>query len=161
MMTFEEFLLNEVFGLKPGDLPPKPSKPEAPKNECGSSRENPLYIPMHPNYVKGVYVDEIEKIVTVVFYDGGREIVRCGENDEFDIAVGVALGVCRHLFGHTQFYKHIVKKKMSYTKRLAEAKINEYETYVNWCKINHKRIASETTFRKNKNKYLAKMKGEN
>lgn len=155
-MTFEE-----ILGLKnhtrvdtrvDDRCPPKPEP-------------QPIKIGFKPNYIKAIYVDEVEKVVVVRFVDGGKEIVKCGEHDEFDVSVGVALGIARHLFGnHTQFYKHVVEKKTVYVKKKDDELVNvgdkEYDRYVAWCKKNHKRLASYSTFKKNKNKYLAKTKGE-
>lgn len=119
-------------------------------------------LPLDASYVKSIHVDEVERVVVVRFHDNSKEIVKCGKNDEFDVAVGVALGIARHLFGsHAAFYKRVVAKKTQYTKRLPTEEIStEYALYCIWCKNNHKRVASEKTFKKNKNKYLAKMKGE-
>ena len=114
------------------------------------------------DYVDKIYVDEDARTVVTVFADKTKEVVKCSENDEFDVVVGVALGIARRLFGnHTNFYKKVVGKKAIYVKKKSSRKPSEYEIYRKWCLDNHKRLANEVTFKKNKNKYLAKMKGEN
>jgi len=112
-------------------------------------------------FVDKIYVDDEEKVVVVKFCTGDTEVVKCGEHDEFDINVGVALGICRYLFGnHTRFYKHVVERKTIHNQKRKATKKSDYDLYRDWCAKNHKRFASEVTFVKNKAKYLAKMKGE-
>ena len=110
------------------------------------------------SYVKSIYVDEPARIVVVKFYDDSIEKVKCHDGDDFHVSIGASIGIARHLFGsHTSFYKHIIQKKTVYVKRLEPT---EYDNYIKWCKENNIRLISETTFRKNKAKYLNKMKGE-
>ena len=123
-----------------------------------SIKPNPPRIRLNTDYIKGIYVDEIEKIVVVKFADNSIEKVKCSKEDDFDPTVGVSLALSRHLFGsHSRFYKHVVKRKTQYVKR---AEANSYGSYVKWCHENKKRFVSETTFKKNKAKYLNRMKGE-
>ena len=113
---------------------------------------------LYKDYVKNIYVDEPARIVVVKFYDDSIEKVKCHDGDDFDVSIGASIGIARHLFGsHTSFYKHIIKKKTVYVKRVEPT---EYDNYIKWCKENNIRLISETTFRKNKAKYLNKMKGE-
>lgn len=119
-------------------------------------------IHIHPDFIKKVFVNLEERIVVVLFSNDEKEIVKCSENDDFDVTIGVALAVCRHLFGHTNFYKKIVGKKTYYQqKREKKVANNDYVAYLKWCEANKKRKVAEATFKKNKYKYLARMKGEN
>lgn len=110
------------------------------------------------DFVQGIYVDEVKRIVVVKFYDNSIEKVHCSKEDDFDPTVGVSLALSRRLFGsHSRFYKHVVKRKTQYVKR---AEANSYAAYRKWCKENGEYLISETTFKKNKAKYLNRMKGE-
>ena len=110
------------------------------------------------NYVKRIFVDEQEKVIVVKFLDNTIEKVKCSEEDDFDINVGVAIAIARHIFGsHSNYYKKILGK-ITYTKK---AESTEYEKYIKWCKeTKTRRLVSESTFKKNKAKYLSKMEGE-
>ena len=110
------------------------------------------------DYVKAIYVDEQARLIVVKFQDNQIEKIKCSKEDDFDISIGVSLAIARHVFGsHARFYKHILGKKVIYTKRLEPT---EYEIYNKWCKEHKERLVSETTFKKNKAKYLNRMKGE-
>lgn len=114
--------------------------------------------PLTTDYVKRIFVDEQEKIVVVKFYDDTIEKVKCSNEDDFDVQVGVAIAIARHIFGsHSCYYKHILGKKITYTKK---AELSYYENYIKWCKEHKERLISENTFKKNKAKYLKKMEGE-
>lgn len=46
-----------------------------------------------------VVADYIRKRVTVLFSDGGKEVVDCHAEDEFDVVVGYSIAVTRHMAG--------------------------------------------------------------
>ena len=62
--------------------------------------------------VEHIYVNEEKRIIVVKFVDGTVEKVKCDEEDDFDVTIGVALAICRRIFGsHARFYKKVVKDK--------------------------------------------------
>lgn len=46
-----------------------------------------------------VVADYIRKRVTVLFSDGGKEVVDCHAEDEFDVVIGYSIAVTRHMAG--------------------------------------------------------------
>lgn len=61
--------------------------------------------------IRSITVNEKEKIIAVVFRDGGVEVIRCREEDDFDVNIGVALAIAQHLYGSkTRFHKEVVKR---------------------------------------------------
>lgn len=61
--------------------------------------------------IKAVYSNEPKRTVTVVFKDNTRETVKCCENDNFDVNIGVALAFMQHLCdSKTQFHKMVREK---------------------------------------------------
>lgn len=62
------------------------------------------------------FPNQIEKVIyndpyTIVYFDDGdRIIVRTMEGDEFVPEVGLAMAICRKLFGSRAAYKRFVKK---------------------------------------------------
>ena len=58
--------------------------------------------------IKTIHVNEAKKIMTVVFSDGAKQIVKCSPEDSFDAEIGFALALARKLFGSkTQVRKYI------------------------------------------------------
>lgn len=58
--------------------------------------------------IKSVYPNEEKKLVVVKWCDNSVTKVTCGEDDSFDIYVGVAIAVCKKFFGsNTQFRKTV------------------------------------------------------
>lgn len=76
-----------------------------------------------PNVIIGLAVipekaAEIERIIanksgrcTIIFFkDGGKEVVRCSKEDQFDVYVGAAIGIARHVYKtSSQFHKAVNK----------------------------------------------------
>lgn len=46
-----------------------------------------------------IVADYIRKRVTVLFSDGGKEVVDCHQEDEFDVVIGYSIAVTRHMAG--------------------------------------------------------------
>lgn len=126
----------------------------------GSTSDKPAKLTT--DFIQGVYVDEVKRIVVVKFYDNSIEKVHCSKEDDFDPAVGAALAISRHIFGsHTKFYKRVLRDKIQYTNK---EEPSSYAAYTKWCREHKQRLISEITFKKNKSKYLNRMKvtkGEN
>ena len=63
--------------------------------------------------IKSITVNKEKQIVTVVFADGGVEMIKCCKEDKknFDVNIGVALAIAKHLYGSkNRFHKEVVKK---------------------------------------------------
>lgn len=57
-----------------------------------------------------IHVNEGKKVVTVVFSDGTKQVVKCSPGDSFDTEIGFALAFARKLFGSkTQVRKYIAR----------------------------------------------------
>lgn len=59
--------------------------------------------PCHVEELKGfsiqtIHVNEAKRIMTVVFSDGTKQIVKCSPEDSFDTEIGFALAIVRKLF---------------------------------------------------------------
>lgn len=48
--------------------------------------------------IQTVHVNEAKRIMTVVFSDGTKQIVKCSPEDSFDTEIGFALAIVRRLF---------------------------------------------------------------
>lgn len=58
--------------------------------------------------IKGIYPNEEKKLVVVKWIDDSVTKVVCGEDDTFDVYVGVAIAVCKKFFGsNSQFRKTV------------------------------------------------------
>ncbi len=61
--------------------------------------------------IRNIQVNEEKRLVTVVFTDGTHEIIKCAEDDHFDVHIGVALAIVKHLYGSkNKFHKDVAKK---------------------------------------------------
>ena len=80
------------------------------------------------NYeIKSITVNKEKQIVTVVFADGGVEMTKCCEEDKknFDVNIGVALAIAKHLYGSkNRFHKEVVKKTRKGTRKNEKKKQN-------------------------------------
>lgn len=48
---------------------------------------------------------------TVVFWsDGTKTVVKCSENDTFDPEIGLAMAICKKVFGNTGAYNNVFKR---------------------------------------------------
>lgn len=60
--------------------------------------------------IQTIHINEEKKIVTVVFSDGTKQVVKCSPEDSFDTEIGFALAFARKLFGSkTQVRKYITR----------------------------------------------------
>lgn len=58
--------------------------------------------------IQTIHVNEEKRIMTVVFSDGTKQIVKCSPEDSFDTEIGFALAIARKLFNSkTQLRKFI------------------------------------------------------
>ena len=58
--------------------------------------------------IQTIHVNEAKRIMTVVFNDGTKQIVKCSPEDSFDTEIGFALAIVRKLFNSkTQVRKFI------------------------------------------------------
>lgn len=78
-----------------------------------------------------VVADYLRKRVTVLFSDGGKEVVDCHQEDEFDVVVGYSIAVTRHMAGSSGAVRRDInsvlleikpKIKKSETKKVTAAK---------------------------------------
>lgn len=75
-----------------------------------------LILPNVTTYSNKLNKNLIEKVIfnppaTVVIYkDGSKKIVKCGENDEFSPEVGFAMAMMNEMFGSRNAYKNFIKK---------------------------------------------------
>lgn len=78
-----------------------------------------------------VVADYIRKRVTVLFSDGGKEVVDCHQEDEFDVVIGYSIAVTRHMAGSSGAVRRDInsvlleikpKIKKSETKKVTAAK---------------------------------------
>ena len=61
--------------------------------------------------IRNVLANKDKRLITVVFEDGKHEIIKCAEQDDFDIYVGVALAIAQRYFGSkNQFHKATNKR---------------------------------------------------
>ncbi len=66
--------------------------------------------PLEGFSIQTIHINEEKKIVTVVFSDGTKQIVKCSPDDSFDTEIGFALAFARKLFGSkTQVRKYITR----------------------------------------------------
>lgn len=92
----DECLLKKLFGINEPKLEQEPQK------------ARPHIAPVKGFSIQTVHVNEEKKIVTVVFSDGTKQIVKCSPEDSFDTEIGFALAVARKLFNSkTQVRKFI------------------------------------------------------
>lgn len=56
-------------------------------------------VPLKGFSIQTIHVNEVKKLMTVVFSDGTHEIVKCSPEDCFDTEIGFALALTRKLFG--------------------------------------------------------------
>ena len=61
--------------------------------------------------IQGILYNPEKKVVVVSFKDGAKVVKHCHEEDEFDVGVGVALAIVKHMFGTTTNYKRYLKRK--------------------------------------------------
>lgn len=67
--------------------------------------------PYRSTEIRNILVNENKRLITVVFTDGEHEIIKCSEEDHFDVNIGVALAITQHLYGSkSKFHKDIAKK---------------------------------------------------
>lgn len=60
--------------------------------------------------IKSITVNKGKKVITVVFKDGAKQIVKCHPKDTFDPEIGFALALVRNAFGSkTQVRKFIAE----------------------------------------------------
>lgn len=67
-------------------------------------------------HIDSILVNEKKKIVTVIFNDDDVQIAKCSPEDEFDIYVGVAICISRHLAGSKTKFKKFVDKTAKFVK---------------------------------------------
>lgn len=63
------------------------------------------------NPIKEILYNDEKKVVIVLFKDGVKIVKKCHENDDFDLDVGVALAIAKHIYGNTTNYKKYLKRK--------------------------------------------------
>lgn len=67
-------------------------------------------------YNEGNITFEVEKVIfnepatIVIWKDGTKTVVKCGENDIFDKEKGIALCYMKHIFGDKGSFNEILKK---------------------------------------------------
>lgn len=67
--------------------------------------------------IESITDNRVDRVMCVVFADGGKEIVRCSPSDDYDPEIGFALACARHMLGsRTQ-----VRKYLEETSRVIEA----------------------------------------
>lgn len=67
-------------------------------------------VPLKGLSAQTIHVNEEKKVVTVVFSDGTKQVVKCSPGDSFDTEIGFALAFARKLFGSkTQVRKYIAR----------------------------------------------------
>lgn len=82
-------------------------------------------VSLDTDIVEAIYANKKSKVVVVKFKNGDKEIIKCSKDDDFDVTVGVALAISRHIFGsHAKFYKNIVEAKTTYVEDKKPKKIN-------------------------------------
>ena len=64
-----------------------------------SSDTKSVTAPLKGFSIQTIHVNEVKKLMTVVFSDGTHEIVKCSPEDCFDTEIGFALALTRKLFG--------------------------------------------------------------
>lgn len=85
-------------------------------------------------FITKVIADPKKKITVVIFMDGKKEVVKCAQEDEYDVYVGVSLALSRRMFGTNGAFHKCVdgkltivepkKKKLKVTKNLVK-KVNK------------------------------------
>ena len=61
--------------------------------------------------IRSIQINKTERIVTVVFVDGCVELIKCHKEDDFDVNIGVALAIAKHLYGSkNKFHKEVERK---------------------------------------------------
>lgn len=81
-------------------------------------------------FITKVIADPKKKITVVIFMDGKKEVVKCAQEDEYDVYVGVSLALSRRMFGTNGAFHKCVdgkliivepkKKKLKVTKNLVK-----------------------------------------
>lgn len=66
------------------------------------------------NLIKGVYANEAEKIVVVKWLDNTTTKVKCCEGDSFDLYTGVAIALCKKMFGSKNKFKNKIDSVVKY-----------------------------------------------
>ena len=66
------------------------------------------------NLIKGVYANEAEKIVVVKWLDNTTTKVKCCEGDNFDLYTGVAIALCKKMFGSKNKFKNKIDSVVKY-----------------------------------------------
>ena len=70
------------------------------------------------NSITSIYSNKDKKIVVAKFNDNSEVKVKCREEDDFDLTIGVALAICYKMFGSkNQFKKMIEQLNQSQEKR--------------------------------------------
>lgn len=61
--------------------------------------------------IRSITVNKRKRLITVVFRDGCVEIIKCHKEDHFDVNVGVALAIAKHLYGSkNKFHKEVERR---------------------------------------------------
>lgn len=66
------------------------------------------------NLINSVYVNEAEKIVVVKWLDNTTTKVKCCEGDNFDLYTGVAIALCKKMFGSKNKFKNKIDSVVKY-----------------------------------------------
>ena len=74
-----------------------------------------------------VHINKEKKIVTVVFSDGTKQVVKCSPEDSFDTEIGFALACTRAVFGSKTKVRKFIEKNADFAK-VKETKVKEKPT---------------------------------
>lgn len=76
-----------------------------------TTRRDPAPSASFENPIKEILYNDEKKVVIVLFKDGTKVVKKCHENDDFDLEVGVALAIAKHIYGNTTNYKKYLRRK--------------------------------------------------
>ena len=62
---------------------------------------------MMPNIKKVIFHDPA---TIIIWRDGTKTVVKCGENDTYDKEKGMAMAICKRLYGNKGNYNNIFKE---------------------------------------------------
>lgn len=79
-------------------------------NESETKRE--VEVKDISQFITKVISDPVKKITVVIFMDGKKEVVKCAEEDEYDVYVGVSLALSRRIFGTNSAFHKCVDEKL-------------------------------------------------
>lgn len=97
--------------------------------DCDQTYE--LWIKLQKEKDKGIYDSMIHKVIfnppatIVIWKDGSKTVVKCGENDIFDPEKGLAMAISKRAFGDNRDYYEIFAKwvgKYEYQQKKKEKK---------------------------------------